>query len=210
MSYLVLVRHGISEWNKLGLWTGWKDPELSPEGYEEAKKAAESIQDIPLDKAYTADLQRTKETTKTILKALGKSEMETVITPAVRERNYGDLAGKNKWVVKEEYGEEQFTKWRRGWDEPIPNGESLKDVYERLLPYYKEHIEPELKSGKNILVSASGNSLRALVKYLEDIPDNEIAGLEIGTGEVYVYQMDDQAKITEKQIRSSNPKKGKV
>lgn len=210
MSYLVLVRHGISEWNKLGLWTGWKDPELSPEGYEEAKKAAASIQDIPLNKAYTADLQRTKETTKTILEALGKSELETVITPAVRERNYGDLAGKNKWVVKEEYGEEQFMKWRRGWDEPIPNGESLKDVYERLLPYYKEHIEPELQGGKNVLISASGNSLRALVKYLENIPDSEIAELEIGTGEVYVYQMDEQGHVVEKEIRSSNPKKGKV
>ncbi len=210
MSHLILVRHGISEWNKLGLWTGWKDPELSPEGYDEAKKAAASIQDIPLDKAYTADLQRTKETTKTILEALGKSELETVITPAVRERNYGDLAGKNKWVVKEEYGEEQFMKWRRGWDEPIPNGESLKDVYERLLPYYKEHIEPELQSGKNILISASGNSLRALVKYLENIPDSEIAELEIGTGEVYVYKMDEQGHVVEKEIRSSNPKKGKV
>lgn len=210
MSYLVLVRHGISEWNKKGLWTGWKDPELSPEGYEEAKRAAMSIRDIALDKAYTADLKRTIETTKTILETLGKPDLETVVTPAVRERNYGDLAGKNKWKVKEEYGEEQFIKWRRGWDEPIPNGESLKDVYGRLLPYYKKHIEPELKEGKNILISASGNSLRALVKYLENISDIEIAGLEIGTGEVYVYQMDNQGKILDKEIRSSNPKKGKV
>ncbi len=210
MSYLVLVRHGISEWNKLGLWTGWKDPELAAEGYEEAKRAAQSIQDIPLDKAYTADLKRTQETTQTIKDELGIPDLETIVTPAVRERNYGDLAGKNKWKVKEEYGDEQFTKWRRGWDEPIPNGESLKDVYNRLLPYYHEHIEPELKTGKNILVSASGNSLRALVKYLEGIPDESIAELEIGTGEVYVYQLDEQGKVVSKEIRSSNPKKGKV
>lgn len=209
MAYLVLIRHGISEWNKLGLWTGWKDPELSPEGFEEAKKAAISIRDIPLDKAYTADLKRTEATTDTIKKELGKEDLPTVVTPAVRERNYGDLAGKNKWKVKEEYGDEQFTRWRRGWDEPIPNGESLKDVYDRMIPYYQEIIEPELHAGKNILISASGNSLRALVKYLENISDEDIASLEIGTGEVYVYTLDKNG-IQSKEIRSSNPKKGKV
>jgi len=210
MSKLVLVRHGISEWNKLGLWAGWKDPELAVEGLEEAKNAGESIRDISFEKVYTADLKRTIRTTEIIKKTLNIPDLETIITPALRERNYGDLAGKNKWKVKEEYGEEQFMKWRRGWDVPIPNGESLKDVYDRLIPYYKEHIEPELKDEKNILVSASGNSLRALVKYLENIADDEIAGLEIGTGEVYVYMMDAELHIKSKEIRSANEKKGKV
>ncbi len=210
MTYLILVRHGISEWNKLGLWTGWKDVKLSPEGYDEAKRAAESIRDVKIDKAFTADLIRTTETTKTILETLGIPELEVVITPALRERNYGELAGQNKWEVKEKYGDEQFMKWRRGWDEPIPGGESLKDVYDRMLPYYQEHVEPELKSGKNILVSASGNSLRALVKYLESISDGGVAELEIGTGEVYVYELDENLKILSKEIRSTNEKKGKV
>ncbi len=210
MSYLILVRHGISEWNKLGLWTGWKDVELSPEGYDEAKRAAESIRDMKIDKAYTANLKRTTETTRTILEELHIPELEVVVTPTLRERNYGELAGQNKWEVKEKYGDEQFMKWRRGWDEPIPGGESLKDVYDRMLPYYQEHVEPELKSGKNILVSASGNSLRALVKYLESITDEGVAELEIGTGEVYVYELDENLKILSKEVRSTNEKRGKV
>ena len=189
MSHLILVRHGISEWNKLGLWTGWKDPELAPEGYEEARKAGKSIKDITIDIAYTADLKRTISTLETIRKEIGKTELETVINMALRERNYGDLAGKNKWEVKEKYGDEQFMKWRRGWDEPIPNGESLKDVYKRVIPYYKSVIIPKLNSDQNVLIVGSGNSLRALVKYLENIPDDEIAKLEIGLGEVYVYQI---------------------
>ena len=210
MSHLILVRHGISEYNKKGLWTGWIDVELAPEGYDEAKRAGTTIKDFTFNKAYVANLKRCTETLKEILNVLGQEDLETDVTPALRERNYGDLAGKNKWKIKEEHGDEQFMKWRRGWDEPIPNGESLKDVYDRLVPYYQEHIAPDLEAGKTILVSASGNSLRAMVKYLEKIPDDEISKLEIGTGEVLVYELNDDGSVKSKEVRSTNPKKGKV
>ena len=101
-------------------------------------------------------------------------------------------------------------KWRRGWDEPIPNGETLKDVYERLIPYYKKIIVPDLLSGKNVIISASGNSLRALVKYIENISENDISKLEIGLGEVYVYKIDKEGKVVSKDIRAVNPKRGKI
>ncbi|GIW63907.1 MAG: 2,3-bisphosphoglycerate-dependent phosphoglycerate mutase [Patescibacteria group bacterium] len=209
MAYLVLVRHGISEWNKKGLWTGWKDPELAEEGYLEAQRAGEQIKDIRIHKAYTADLKRTIATLEEIKKTIGRSDLETVIDWRLRERNYGDLAGKNKWEVKKQYGEKQFMAWRRGWDEPIPNGETLKDVYNRVVPFYEQKILPELNQGLNILIVASGNSLRALVKYLEQIPDDEISKLEIGTGEVYVYRIENN-KVVNKEIRAVNKLKGKI
>ena len=137
-------------------------------------------------------------------------DIPTVVDWHLRERNYGDLAGKNKWDLKKQYGEEQFMKWRRGWDEPIPNGETLKDVYERLIPYYKKIIVPDLLSGKNVIISASGNSLRALVKYIENISENDISKLEIGLGEVYVYKIDKEGKVVSKDIRAVNPKRGKI
>ena|SRR3989344_2605166 len=210
MSHLILVRHGLSEYNKQGLWAGWLDVELAREGYEEAIGAGKTIQDFTFDKAFVADLKRCTETLTEIKKQIGQEALETEVTPALRERNYGDLAGKNKWRIKEEYGDEQFMKWRRGWDVAIPGGESLKDVYNRLVPYYSEHIAPLLKEGKTVLISASGNSLRALVKYLEQIPDDEISQLEIGTGEVLVYELNDDGSIKSKETRSTNPKKGNV
>ena len=210
MSYLILVRHGISEWNKKGWWTGWKDPDLAKEGYEEAKKAGQKLRDIGIDKAYTADLKRTIQTLEEIKKVLKIQDIPTVVDWHLRERNYGDLAGKNKWDLKKQYGEEQFMKWRRGWNEPIPNGETLKDVYERLIPYYKKIIVPDLLSGKNVIISASGNSLRALVKYIENISENDISKLEIGLGEVYVYKIDKERKVVSKDIRAVNPKRGKI
>ncbi len=210
MSNLILVRHGISEWNALGLWTGWNDVSLTEEGKKEARNAAEAIRDIHIDVAFTSDLIRAQQTYAEIKKALNLESIPEIRATEIKERNYGDLAGKNKWKVKEEYGEEQFMKWRRSWDYPIPNGESLKDVYARVIPYYTEHIKPYLTAGKNVLITAHGNSIRALVKYLENIPDDEISQLEIGTGEVYRYSMNEKGEVISKEIRSSNPQTGKV
>lgn len=210
MAYLVLVRHGISEWNVQGLWTGWNDVDLNEEGRAEARRAGEAIKDIHFQKVYVSDLKRSQQTFDEIQSIVRLKTFDKVIAPEIKERNYGDLAGKNKWKVKEEYGEEQFMKWRRSWDYPIPNGESLKDVYERVIPYYKDIILNDLIGGKNVLIAAHSNSLRALVKYLEDISNDEISNLEIGTGEAYVYTIDNQGNVTNKEIRSSNPKKGKV
>lgn len=210
MAYLVVARHGLSEWNKLGLWQGWTDIDLSAEGHEEAKKAGESIKDIKLDAAFISPLKRVHQTLEEIKKAVGEENLETTEDRALIERNYGIYTGKNKWQVKEEVGDEEFTKIRRVWDHPIPEGESLKDVYGRLIPYFEQNILPLLKEGKNVLMISSGNPIRALIKYLEGIADDKISELEVGTGEIYVYEMDSSGKVIKKDIRSSNPKKGKI
>lgn len=210
MAYLVLVRHGTSEWNAKGLWTGWTDIDLTEKGREEAKQAGEAIKDIHFDVAFTSNLIRAHHTLDEILKVIGQTNIPTYKSHALDEKSYGDLAGKNKWEVKEKYGEDQWMKWRRAWNEPIPNGETLKMVYERVVPYYKETILPYLKKGENVIVSAHGNSLRALVKYLENISDEQIEKLEFGLGEVYVYQIDETGKIVNKEIRAAKENKGKI
>ncbi len=209
MAKLILIRHGKTEWNKLGKWTGHAESDLIEEGIADAKRAGESLKDIFIDCAFVSDLRRAQQTFTQICNTLGK-DIKSVIHPAIKERNYGVYTGKNKWEIKEQVGEEEFQKLRRGWDVPIPEGESLKDVYARVIPYYESQIKPELLAGKNIAVVSSGNALRALVKYLEHIPDEKIAELEFGLGEVYVYTMDSAGGITSKEIRAANEMKGKV
>ena len=206
MSKLLLIRHGMSEWNKLGLWTGWTDIELAPEGIEEAKKTASAIKDAHVDYAFVSDLKRAQQTFKTINDELGY-EIPFTIAPEVKERNYGDLTGKNKWDIKEQYGEEQFMKWRRGWDDEVPGGENLKQVYERVMPYYFDKILPLIKEGKNVMVCAHGNSLRALAKYLENVADADVHTVEINTGEAFIYELDSEGKMLTKEVRANNEKK---
>lgn len=205
MAYLVLVRHGESTWNEKGLWTGLTDVPLTEKGREEARVAAEKIKDIRIDIAYVSILKRAKETLFEMSKVLGLQNLPTFESPALNERDYGIYTGRNKWEVKREAGDEQFLKIRRSWDFPIPKGESLKDVYNRVVPYYINSILPNLKLGKSILVSAHGNSMRALAKYLENIPDQETPKLEMGTGEVWVYQINPDGKVVSKEIRATNP-----
>ncbi len=210
MAYLVLVRHGKSEWNALGLWTGWQDVELSPDGVEEAQKAAKELRDIALHKAYTANLQRVKHTIEEIKKALNLSDIPTIETKALNERHYGIYTGKNKWQIKESVGEEEFQRIRRGWNHPIPEGETLEDVYNRLIPYFEAEILKDLREDKNVIVGGSGNSLRALVKYLEKISNEDISNLEIGTGELYIYEVNEKGEILSKQIRAGNSNRGNI
>ena len=206
MAKLVLVRHGVTEWNNLGLWTGWAETDLIPEGIEQARRAGEAIKDTHFDLAYASDLSRSQKTLEIIKEVLGY-EIPTTISPEIKERDYGDLTGKNKWEIKKEYGEEQFNKWRRSWDEEIPNGEHLKKVYERVIPYFEKEILPQLILGKNILVSAHGNSLRALAKKLDNVADSDVHTLEINTGEAWVYDIDPEGKVTNKQVRATNANK---
>ena len=201
MAYFVLVRHGESEWNVKGVWTGWTDVDLSPKGREEAKAAGEALTDIQFDLAYTSTLKRAKNTFLEIQKTTGQLAIPTTENAALNERNYGDLTGKNKWEVKEQVGEEEFQKIRRSWDYPPPNGESLKMVYERVVPYYETEILPKLKDGKNIIIAAHGNSLRALIKHLDNITDEDIPNLELATGGIYIYQISPEGGITSKEIR---------
>ncbi len=204
MAFLLLVRHGSSDYNEKGLWTGWADPSLTEKGQDEAHRAGQSLKNVRIDYAFTSSLKRAKETLEEMQKTLGISVPVTE-HEALNERNYGDYTGKNKWEIKEKLGEEEFLRIRRGWDHPIPNGESLKQVYERVVPYYKKEIEPLLVQGKNVIVVSSGNALRALVKYLEKIPDLEIPKLEIGTGETYCYTIDATGNVTHKDIKFANP-----
>jgi 2,3-bisphosphoglycerate-dependent phosphoglycerate mutase len=209
-SYLVLVRHGESEWNKEGLWTGWENPHLDDHGKEQAKTAANLIKDIHFDIAFTSRLVRVKETFNIIRSELHLEALPTEEASALNERHYGIYQGKNKWEVEKEVGEIEFEKIRRSWDYPIENGETLKDTYTRVMPYYQEYILPHIKADQNVLVVSSGNALRALVKHLEDLSEQQVVDLEFGIGEVYVYKLDREGNIISKEIRNSNPLKGQL
>lgn len=200
MANLILVRHGESLWNKKGIWTGWTDIGLSEKGKEESRNAGEKLKGFSIDITYTSPLIRAKQTLDEIKNVLGLTNLLTFENKALNERNYGIYTGKNKWQIRKEVGAKQFKQLRRGWDSPILNGETLKDVYNRVVPYYKDEILPKLKGGKNVLIVAHGNSLRALVKYLENIPDSEIENLEIETGKGYLYKIDSAGNIASKQI----------
>ncbi len=187
MPKLILLRHLQSQWNKENRFTGWTDVPLSEEGVESAKNVAERISGFKIDKVYTSPLIRNRETVSLVLKNLGKEDLSVTVDKALDERNYGELQGLNKDEVKKKYGEEQVRLWRRSWDVAPPGGESLQDVYERVVPFYQEYIKKDLDEGKSVLVVASHNSLRALVKYIEDIPDEAVINLEIPTAGIKDY-----------------------
>lgn len=205
MAYLILIRHGYSEYNIRGLWTGWRDPDLTLQGRKEAKKAALAIKEIPFSIGYTSPQIRHKETLEIVKNVLGLKRLPTISANALKERNYGKYTGRNKWEVEKELGKENFTKLRRGWDYPVPNGESLKQVYERVVSYYKTAILPNLLDNKNVIISSSGNALRSLVKYIENISNQNIVNLEISPGEVYVYLLDPKGKMISREIRNAHP-----
>ena len=223
---LVLIRHGQSTWNAQNRFTGWVDVPLAPRGWQEAEAAGKLLADTAFDAAYTSHLQRAICTLQVVLRenrsgrlpifipAEGSTPRESYkpgadefpvhfnIVP-LAERHYGDLQGLNKDQVKEQHGEKQFKQWRRGFDTPPPNGESLKDTCDRVIPYYQENIHPRLVAGQTILVSAHGNSLRALTKHLEGISDQEIVKLEIPTGTPIIYTLGDgngRLEITGKHV----------
>ena len=189
-SNLVLVRHGQSEWNKKNLFTGWKDPELTKKGIEEAIKAGKDLKtkNIKFDIMFTSDLLRAQETGRLILEHMDQSDIQVIKNQCLNERNYGDLAGLNKDDAREKWGEEQVHVWRRSFDVPPPGGESLKDTAERVLPYFHSEIFPKVEDGLDVLIAAHGNSLRALVMELEEINSDEIVKLEIATGDPLTYE----------------------
>lgn len=181
---LVLVRHGQSEWNALNLFTGWKDPGLTDQGRQEANQAGQLIQSLNLDfdVMFTSALVRAQLTGDIILNIIKQTHIPTIKNQALNERNYGDLAGLNKDDARAKWGAEQVQIWRRSYDTPPPGGESLKDTGERVMPYFNQEILPLIKKGQNILISAHGNSLRSMIKFLDNISDTEIVELEIPTG----------------------------
>ncbi len=200
MAYLILVRHGHSAWNELGLWTGQTDVALTERGHAEAERAGRAVKDLPIHHVQVSHLSRTHETARSLLKAHG-TEHDLVPHAALNERHYGIHTGKNKWQVKEEVGESIFMRIRRGWDEPIPEGETLKDVHARVVPHYEEHVLPHVRAGKNVLLVSHGNTLRALVKHLDELGEDEVAEIEIATGEVHCYEIDTEGRVLGKEVR---------
>ena len=188
-NFLVLVRHGQSEWNAKNLFTGWKDPGLTPVGEKEAANAGSLIKDrnIKFSMMFTSALKRAQITGEMILEGIDQTHIEVVKNQALNERDYGDLAGLNKDDARKEWGEEQVHIWRRSYDMPPPGGESLKNTAERVLPYFNSSILPKLLQGENILVAAHGNSLRSLVMQLDNLSKEEVVELEIPTGAPIIY-----------------------
>ena len=195
MSKLVIVRHGQSAWNLENRFTGWVDVDLSPNGVEEAKKAGEKLKGWKFDQAFSSALLRANRTLDIILSATGQADLHIEKDKALNERMYGELQGMNKDEGRKQFGEEQIHIWRRSFDIAPPGGESLKDTYERTVPYFQEKIEPLLKDGKNVIISAHGNSLRALVMYLEKMSPEEILKTEIPTGAPRVYDLNERMEI---------------
>ena len=225
MAKLVLIRHGQSEWNLSNQFTGWVDVDLSEKGVEEAKHAGELIKQAGLefDQAYTSVLTRAIKTLHYVLEESGQLWIPEMKTWRLNERHYGALQGLNKKETADKYGADQVHIWRRSYDvlppllkatdegsaakdrryadlDPriIPGGENLKVTLERVIPFWEDHIAPDLLAGKNVIIAAHGNSLRALTKYIENISDADIMNLEMATGEPVVYDFDEKLNVNSK------------
>ena len=188
---LVLIRHGQSEWNLKNLFTGWKDVGLSEKGIVEARDAGQLLKakGLAFDVAYTSALTRAQHTLTLMLEELGQPDLPVIRDQALNERDYGDLTGLNKDDARQKWGEEQVHIWRRSYDVAPPGGESLRDTLARALPYYMKHIQPDVLSGKRVLVSAHGNSLRALIMAIEGLTPEQILKRELETGVPVVYRL---------------------
>ncbi len=190
-SHLVLVRHGESEWNKLNLFTGWRDVDLTEKGVLEAERAGDILkrEELGFDIAFTSGLKRAQRTLDIILSRLGQQHIEIVKDRALNERDYGDLTGLNKDEARQRWGDEQVLAWRRSYDVAPPGGESLKDTAQRVLPYFESMILPRMKAGRNVIVVAHGNSLRALIMHLEGLSPAQILEVNLATGAPLIYRL---------------------
>lgn len=200
MALLVLLRHGESQWNLENRFTGWIDVPLTEKGREEARRAGEKIRQIRFDKAYTSVLQRAKETLDIVLRMIDQQGIPVAYDQALNERHYGDLQGLNKAETAEKFGKDQVHLWRRSYDVAPPGGESLKDTAARTLPYFIAQIQPDLRDGKNVLVSAHGNSLRSIVMHLDKLTKEEVLELNIATGVPIIYEFSSDLQILSKRI----------
>jgi 2,3-bisphosphoglycerate-dependent phosphoglycerate mutase len=197
---LVLVRHGESEWNLKNLFTGWKDIDLTEKGIAEARAAGRKLkaQGLSFDVAFTSVLVRAQRSLDLMLEEMGQRKIPIFRDKALNERDYGDLSGLNKDDARTRWGAEQVHIWRRSYDVAPPGGESLKDTAARVLPYYIQEILPVVLQGKRVLISAHGNSLRALVMVLERLSTSDILKREIGTGVPLVYRLNADSTVAEK------------
>ncbi len=202
---LIIARHHESTWNGQGLWTGTRDVHLTPYGFEKSAEMGRLIGDIRLDAAFASMQVRTHETLERMLAALGETGIPVEYSAALNERDYGDYTGKNKWEMERIFGEELFEHVRRDWDYPVPNGETLRQVYERVVPFYMGRVVPFLRRGENILIVSHGNALRALMVYIESIPKPEANRLEMLFGTVIIYDVEESGCMSGKEIRYVEP-----
>ena len=202
MPTLVLVRHGQSQWNLENRFTGWVDVPLSAQGEEEAARAGGMLATYHFDLAFTSALQRAQNTLRIMLRVMGNEELPVIANEALNERMYGMLQGLNKAETAQRYGDEQVLIWRRSYDVAPPDGESLKDTAARVIPYVKQEIFPLLRAGKNVLVAAHGNSLRALVMQLEGMSPAEILQFEIPTAVPRVYTLTEDLVVQDARFLS--------
>lgn len=199
---LIIVRHGESEWNATGQWTGLTDVHLTTKGRHDAGLMGEKLRDLHFDHAFTSEQVRTVETLQALLEIQGQTDLPYDRRWAINERDYGQYTGLNKWEVKQKVGEEVFNGIRRGWDYPIPGGESLKDVYARTVPFYQSAVLDRLQAGQNVLLSGHGNSIRSLMKFIEDISDEAIGATEFPFGTIAIYEVKDSGRMAHKELRN--------
>jgi 2,3-bisphosphoglycerate-dependent phosphoglycerate mutase len=199
---LVLVRHGQSEWNARNLFTGWKNPDLTPLGVDEARRAGRELKkhDLLFSVGFTSALIRAQHTLSLIFEELGQSNVPTFRDRALNERHYGDLSGLNKDEARDRWGEEQVRLWRRSYDVPPPGGESLKDTVARVLPFYCQRILPPVMRGERVLVAAHGNSLRALAMVLDQLTPESVPTLELATGVPIIYRLNADSTVASKLV----------
>jgi 2,3-bisphosphoglycerate-dependent phosphoglycerate mutase len=200
MAKLILLRHGESQWNLENRFTGWIDIGLTEKGRRDAFEAGKLLKNIPIDCAFTSVLVRAIDTTTEALRGADQELVPVIKDAALNERMYGDLQGKNKAECAKEFGDAQVKIWRRSYDIPPPNGESLKDTAARTLPYYEKNILPLVKEGKNVLVSAHGNSLRAIVMVLDSLSKEQVIELNIPNSEPIIYEVDAAGAVLSKQV----------
>jgi len=198
---LVLIRHGQSDWNLKNLFTGWKDPDLSPKGIEEARAAGRALKNVgPFDIAFTSSLTRARHTLDLVLSEIGQQGLQTLADQALNERDYGDLSGLNKDEAREKWGADQVHVWRRSYAVSPPGGESLRDTVARALPYYNQRILPRVLAGQRVLVAAHGNSLRSLIMVLDGLSPETIPGVELETGVPIVYRLKPDSTVESKLV----------
>ncbi|MCH9764597.1 MAG: 2,3-bisphosphoglycerate-dependent phosphoglycerate mutase [Alphaproteobacteria bacterium] len=197
---LVLVRHGQSEWNQRNLFTGWRDPDLTDKGVIEARWAGRVLKDrgMIFDLAFTSLLRRAQHTLDIILAEIEHAEIEIRKDADLNERDYGELSGLNKNEAMEKFGGDQVMQWRRSYDIAPPGGESLLDCAGRVIPFYQNHIWPELQAGRRVIVAAHGNSLRALIMYLESLSGEEILTREVATAAPIIYDLNKDGRATDR------------
>jgi 2,3-bisphosphoglycerate-dependent phosphoglycerate mutase len=203
MGKLVLVRHGQSQWNLENRFTGWVDVPITPLGEQEAHRAGKELKGTKFDLAFVSDLMRANQTLRVMLGELGQTDLPVEKDAALNERHYGDLQGLDKAETAKKYGDAQVHIWRRSFDIKPPNGESLKDTADRTLPYFREKILPKAAACKNILVSAHGNSLRAIIMDLEKLTPDQIMKVEIGTCRPISYEIGPNGEILKKTVSTA-------